>query len=598
MKPLYDALLKYSGQAAAVFHMPGHKLGRGFIPRGAFDNPAGFDVTELNTTDDLHSPRGPLLEAQTLAARAFGAGRTWFLANGSSCGIHAMIAANCRAGQKLLIARDFHYSAFNAMRFARVRPAFMPVSARPGNVLSPGAAEAALSAHPDAAALYLTRPGYYGGVCDIAEIARLAHRRGIPVLVDEAHGAHLAFSRRLPVSALEGGADYCVQSAYKTLPAFTQCAYAHASNGALSKDGACAERFSAALCAFQTSSPSFILTASLDYAREFMEERGARELDRILNQCERFYREMEAAGYGVPDDIRGCAPHGGDDTGENGGGYSGGSDSGGDNNGVAGMRYGRDMTRLVLNTTRLGLSGADVANLLWSRFKIMIEMSDPFHIIMISTVSDADEDFALLKGALAELASDHKRRPAPGRDDAACATPRGYGCGKHNDAPRALSPTPGDMTDSPACCSAAQTYATGTSSAGASGAPQSYIAPDFMDDLHASRRYAPLICAEGRTAADLVVPYPPGIPLLCPGETIDAGAVREIGALIALGTDVRGVYGAADVPADGKDDVCNAADAPAADKSALFAPDAATAFASVSELSYDIYKETYIAYRD
>ncbi|MDR3120861.1 MAG: hypothetical protein LBU58_05960, partial [Clostridiales bacterium] len=317
MKPLYDAILAYSDRGASArrdepeqavmngfggepdcggeldcesepdcgsesvrpgpvtpFHMPGHKLGRGFLPPGVFSDPARFDLTELDETDDLHNPRGPLQKAQELAAEAFGAGRTWFLVNGSSGGVHAMILANCAPGQKLLIARDFHISAYHAMCLAGVRPVYLFPGARrvgePGKsgaaevfgtadafgafgTLTPSAAEAALAEHPDAAALYLTRPGYYGSVCDLESIVRIAHSRGVPVLVDEAHGAHLSFSPRLPVGALEAGADFCVQSAHKTLPAFTQCAYVHASVRLARQGSARIERLTGALRALQTS---------------------------------------------------------------------------------------------------------------------------------------------------------------------------------------------------------------------------------------------------------------------------------------------------------------------------------------------------------
>lgn len=513
MKPLYDALLEYSERVASAFHMPGHKLGRAFGADGAFMSPARIDVTELDATDDLHCPEGPLLTAQTLAASAFGAGRTWFLVNGSSCGIFAMIAANCKPGQKLLIARDFHYSAYNAMRFARVAPVYAPAPDYNTNDDSVFTEQVyrALSRHPDAAALYLTRPGYYGGACDIAGISRLAHGAGIPLLVDEAHGAHLAFSRRLPICALEGGADFCVQSAHKTLPAFTQCAYAHVSTETVSRDAAAAERFGEALRSFQTSSPSFILTASLDYAREYMMERGERELDRILNDCENFYARMADAGYGIPGDIYKNASH----AGVPGGIYKNASHAGvpGDiykNASRAGVpqisgagaapprRYGRDMTRLTLDTTPLGLSGAETDRLLWERYNIKIEMSDPRNIVMISTVADSDEDFEKLAAALEGIAAGRKfSMPAEAKNMSADI-----------------------QFDS----------------------SEPHLAPDFFTDLHTLKRFAPLEQSAGLCAADFVTPYPPGVPVLCPGERITREAVDKTLLYIAAGARVKGVH--------------------------------------------------------
>ena len=553
--------------------MPGHKLGRGFMPQSVFTNPALLDVTELDVTDDLSCPHGPLLEAQYLASRAFGAGRTWFLANGSSCGIYAMIAAACAPGEKLLISRDFHFSAFNAMRFARVKPVYIPLSGynhtsderrlnedafspdpycleggndtgggNPGEDGTGGgnpdvdAVEAAIEAHPDATALYITRPGYYGNVCDIVEISRLAHRRGVKVLVDEAHGAHLSFNRRLPVGAMGGGADYCVQSAHKTLPAFTQCAYAHASAGALKADAAGIERMSEALRVFQTSSPSFILTASLDYAREYMEEYGANELNRILDNCEEFYRRAADAGYGVPGNIWSRPGSGAP-------GITRESFSGGSGaprrppihaTNMVGA-YGRDMTRLVLDTKPLGLSGIETDRMLWERYKIKIEMSDLKHIVMITTVADRDEDFEMLIGALTEIAHTQGKHSATVMR-AACGSGSGSGAG-----PGAVAlPPPGTSESRASACPAPErnpqprehcpnTLFTSTT-------------PDFITELHKPRRRIQLEASIGYPAAEIVTPYPPGIPLLCPGEKVTRGAVDKLVEYINAGIRINGIY--------------------------------------------------------
>lgn len=482
MKPLYEALRRYSDEASAVFHMPGHKMGRGFLPGGVFDNPAAIDVTELDVTDDLHNPRGPLREAQDIAARVFGAGKTWFLVNGSSCGIQAMIAANCASGQKLLISRDFHYQAFNAARLAGAIPVYIPVNE--GGVLTPDNAERAIYEHPDAAALYLTRPGYYGDVCDITEIVRLAHARGIPVLVDEAHGAHLKFSDRLPICALDAGADFCVQSAHKTLPAFTQCAFAHASGRAVSDNPDGVMRFSEALRIFQTSSPSFMLTASLDYAREYMDGPGRAEMRKLIGRCADFYDEMSAVGYGVPDEMK---P---------------------DKNG----RYGRDVTRLVLGTRKTGLSGVETDRLLWSRYKIKIEMSDPEHIVMISTVADGDADFSKLKAALKKIMKSEGIQVS--------------------DMPSASAGF--DMRISVISDNTGADN-TGVDNAGADNTR------GFSDWLFTNKNSVTPEEAVGCVSACMLIPYPPGIPLLCPGETVTRGLINKIYSLLQAGVRINTV---------------------------------------------------------
>ncbi|MDR1440015.1 MAG: DegT/DnrJ/EryC1/StrS family aminotransferase, partial [Clostridiales bacterium] len=412
-----------------------------------------------------------------------------------------------------------------------------------GPGISAEAAEAAIRRHPDAAAIFLTRPDYYGNTCDIEPIAEIARRHGIPLLVDEAHGAHLCFSGRLPVSALAAGADFCVQSAHKTLPALTQAAYAHMSARAAA-DGALAARFSGALRALQTSSPSFVLLASLDYAREYMQERGEAELGRVLDQCEAFYDAMRGLGYGIPaniwppgvgeprglgqgggtgDGLRGAAAPGcdrpscnnlGNDrpgNGHFGGDRPGANNSGNDNPGVA--RYGRDMTRLVLGTAGIGLPGTAVEKLLARRHGIAIEMSDPGHIVMVAAAADRDEDFGKLRAALAEIARGARAGGGGGRGSADADTPAPVG---------AAAPI-------------------------AAAAPASAaMPPDFMGLLHAQSALAAIPRAVGRRAAALVIPYPPGVPLLCPGEIITREKCAALLSLLGAGVKIIGITAAPD----------------------------------------------------
>ena len=541
MKPLYDAVAAYARSVAAPFHMPGHKLGKGFFPEGLFHDPSRFDVTELAATDDLHCPRGPLKAAQELAAEAFGAGRTWFLVNGSTCGIHAMVAANCAPGQKLIVARDFHASAFNAMCLARVKPVYVyprPDAAHagacatggcaadacatsacaadacatdacttdgcaaaaaaawlttelPGHV-APEAIERALDAHPDAAALYITRPDYYGGACDLEAIAAAAHRRGVPVLVDEAHGAHFAFSGILPSSALQAGADFCVQSAHKTLPAFTQGAYAHASGAAVREMPERVERFGHALRALQTSSPSFLVMSSLDYAREYMQGCGEQALGRLAARCVKLYARAAAAGYGVPADAAAAAAA---------------------TDGLQALpctaHPRRDITRLAIDVTPLGLRGPEVERMLGRGHAVVAEMSDDAHVVFITTAADSEEDFGLLGTALEHIAQG-AAKPGGARK----AMQGGYPIAPEGSEPPQL---------------------------------------DLMALLHSGREWAPLSIASeaGMASAGIVTPYPPGVPLLCPGERVTPDAAAQLLELIRAGVNVRGVEIAREFGGDG-----------------------------------------------
>ena len=520
MKPLYDTIAAYSHRVAAPFHMPGHKLGKGFIPKSLFADPARFDLTELASTDDLHDPRGPLLAAQTLAAEAFGAGKTWFLVNGSTSGIHAMVTANCAPGQKLIAVRNFHSSAFNAMRLARAKPVYVYPSAFPGSYpqASGDDVERAIAAHPDAAALYITRPDYFGNACILEPIVAAAHSHGMPVLVDEAHGAHFAFSSKLPASAMQAGADFCVQSAHKTLPAFTQGAYAHASAHALRAMPERAQRFEMALRALQTSSPSFLVLSSLDYAREYMQAYGARKLDGLAASCAALCKRASEAGYAVPPGATEAAHAI----------QPGSSEAGhGERNGVAQAQ--RDFTRLVIGVAPLGLGGPEVERMLAQEYAVVAEMSDDAHVVFISTVADSDADFELLGSALESVADRAARREAT--------------IANREKAP----PCP---TAVKTLCPAAATAPCASEGAGAGArarrtplAPEAAAQLDFMEWLHSGREWATLESAAkaGRIAAELVTPYPPGVPLLCPGERVTPETAARLESLLRAGVHVKGL---------------------------------------------------------
>ncbi|MGE4282571.1 MAG: aminotransferase class I/II-fold pyridoxal phosphate-dependent enzyme, partial [Clostridia bacterium] len=228
--PLYDALKAYSKKNMIPFHMPGHKLGAGF-PEQFRDSFLDIDLTELPDTDDLHAPEGPIEEAQKLAAEAFGARQTFFLVNGSTCGIQTMIAGVCNPGDILIVDRNCHLSVIHSLILCGVIPQYI----YPEYIsdldfiggINPHEVEEALKKHPDAKGVFITCPTYHGICSDIKTIADIVHRYDKMLLVDEAHGAHFCFHPSLPQGALHAGADICVQSAHKTLPALTQSALLH-----------------------------------------------------------------------------------------------------------------------------------------------------------------------------------------------------------------------------------------------------------------------------------------------------------------------------------------------------------------------------------
>lgn len=282
--PLFDALKKYVGLEFLPFHMPGHMGGRMF-PADFGKLMIDFDLTELPELDNLYNPCGVIERAQNKAAIAFGADHTFFLVNGSTAGIHAMIAGTLKAGDKLIIPRNCHRSVIAAMALWDIKPVYIKNEYSKEHALmlpiTPEQVFMAFEAHPDASGVLLVNPDYYGICGNISEISKIVKKLGKLILVDEAHGAHLAFHKALPSSAACADADIWVQSAHKTLPAFTQAGFLHIKGNRVEMS-----RVLKMLSFLQTSSPSYMLMASLDWARSFMETHGYKRLDEIKNSIQ------------------------------------------------------------------------------------------------------------------------------------------------------------------------------------------------------------------------------------------------------------------------------------------------------------------------
>ena len=279
--PLFDALKKYVGLEFLPFHMPGHMGGRMF-PADFGKLMINIDLTELPELDNLYNPCGAIERAQNKAACAFGADHTFFLVNGSTVGIHAMIAGTLKAGDKLIIPRNCHRSVVAAMALWDIKPVYIKNEYSKEHALllpiTPEQVLRAFEVHPDASGVLLVNPDYYGICGNISEISKIAKKLGKIILVDEAHGAHLPFHKDFPISAAFADADVWVQSAHKTLPAFTQAGFLHIKGNRVDKS-----RVLKMLSLVQTSSPSYMLMASLDWARSFMETYGDKRLDEIIN---------------------------------------------------------------------------------------------------------------------------------------------------------------------------------------------------------------------------------------------------------------------------------------------------------------------------
>lgn len=364
---LAQALGDYGGRDVARFHMPGHK-GRGM---GGFWRPElpRWDVTELAGTDDLHAPHGVILAAQQRWAKAAGARHTFFLVNGASAGVAAMLLA-LGEGERVLLGRDCHSSALSGAALAGLDVDFVPIPHHAGTrrtgVMAAPALEAALRKRP-ARGVLVTSPNYFGMCADLPQLAQVAHRHGALLLVDAAHGAHFHFSDCLPASP-EGHGDMWVESAHKTLNALGQAALLHLGPGAPAP-----ETVQRLLALVQTSSPSYLLMASLDWARytAARDDAWTRQAERAREWGRRIAQLWGMELYSW--DAIGTA-------------------------GVADM----DPTRLCVDVEGRGVSGYEAAGLLEQQ-GVVVEMADSRSIVCITTPADKKEWYQRLYEGLKGL---------------------------------------------------------------------------------------------------------------------------------------------------------------------------------------------------
>ncbi len=280
------------------FHMPGHAHAR-FFPQGYADSLVGIDTTELNSSDDLHEPSGPALLAMGESSRLYGSAETIFITTGSTTGIHVVLAAITSDDTFLLIPRTVHMSVLHALALFGIKYAFITLSEpqeKPSDddlnatgylypQMTSTMLESALQKYPCATDILLVSPDYYGHCADLKELSKIAHNHQCRLIVDEAHGSHLAFGDKiLPADAMNSGADICVQSLHKSLPALTMASQIHISNDAVKNKRISVARVWEMLRVIETSSPSFVIAASSEYAIAWMDRFGRQTLiDRIYD---------------------------------------------------------------------------------------------------------------------------------------------------------------------------------------------------------------------------------------------------------------------------------------------------------------------------
>ncbi|UNC90673.1 aminotransferase class I/II-fold pyridoxal phosphate-dependent enzyme [Candidatus Contubernalis alkaliaceticus] len=449
--PVLEGIFKYILEDYKSFHVPGHQGGKGMDGplKLLLKQPFKADLTEISGLDNLHAPRSIIKEAMVIAAEAFGAAETFFLVNGSTAGLMAMVNTVCRPGEKIIIPRRMHQGVFGGIITSGADPVYIPEDSNQNrweftNVTS-SQVKQALEKCPEARAVLLNNPTYFGVCADLKEIRKITAKRGVLLLVDEAHGGHLSFHPDLPCAASEVGADLWVQSTHKTLGSLTQSSMLHAAGEGIDR-----ERLRDMLTIFQSTSPSYLLLASLDAARRQIALRGKELLDKVIFLAEEARKSLKQLDFKLIPRQQG--------------------------------ELSLDITKLAFFTDRFVETGKKAAFILRRSGKIQVEMSGQDYILFLLTLGHDDKDWASMLSALGSM-----------RERLTLKRSKTDDC-RYNSS---LPPM-----------------------------PEKSLLP--REAFNLPWENVLLKKAAGRISSQLITLYPPGIPLLVPGEVITTEIIEFI----------------------------------------------------------------------
>ena len=370
---IIDELKKVVDDDLISFHVPGHKLGKLYDKLNythILEKIYKMDTTEIPGTDNLHSPEDIIKRSQERASQAFKSDKTYFLINGSTCGIQAAIMALCPPKSKIIVNRDCHQSVINSCILGDINPVYIKSSIdKDTNILKGIDINDAIDVidnNKDAKALILTYPTYYGMTYDLKTICDYAHSHNIAVIIDEAHGAHLGLSDKLPKTALEQGADIVIQSTHKTLPAFTQSSMIHTRGKMIDEN-----KLMSILKIIESSSPSYLLMSSLELAVDIYDKHGKDLMSNLIDNINKFKNSFK------------------------------------DNKDIE-IYNTSDATKIFISATGMGLIGYELETILREEYNIQVELSNYYGSLLICTIGNEDKDFKCLETALNEIINKHK----------------------------------------------------------------------------------------------------------------------------------------------------------------------------------------------
>lgn len=464
--PIIDKLIALEKSGVASFHVPGHKNGKIFnrLNYSRFINKLGFlDITEIIGTDNLHNPQGIIRDSQQMAKEVFKSKETYFLVNGSTAGIYSMIMATTSPGDKIIINRNCHQSVIQACILGELQPIYVypEIDLNRGIPLgiSPEEVEKLILLNMDARVVLITYPTYEGVASDLKKIGEIVHKYDKILLVDEAHGSHLGLSKDLPKTALECGGDLVVQSTHKTLPAFTQGAMLHVQGNRVNTD-----KLKFMLRMHQSSSPSYMLMASLELAAMIYKDHGQDLMTELLLNINKFKKKCES--------INSVSILGNEMIGKH-------------------HIFDIDLTKLYISFEKKGITGVWLEEYLRKNFKVQMELSNLNGVLGISSIANEEADFLKLFQGLQSLDKLGNKR------DKELLTIPNYPEVQQKYTPR--------------------------------------------EGFYKQKKTVEINSSSGLISGEYVIPYPPGIPILVPGEVISEEVTQYMKIAIKYGINIVGL---------------------------------------------------------